>query len=233
MKTYQSLRGYTGSLYAGAPEYTGMEYDYEVPDNLVVSSPGGVSTTHHHYTKGMYGDGASSWDIYGGEGYAYPSAEHGNLYQVGQSAPYYMGMYRTPPDVMYTANQSTAHRDNFTEIEMIPAPDSKEGFSPATGEKASLPEKLTATDLDPSMKNITHKIVLPNPWAMLVILLLAYIALDFWANAGESFIVANFNGGKPLSWKMLVLYAVILTVIVVVIAMVVKTPLLAVERHVV
>ena len=67
MINYQTLSKYSGSLY-GRPEYDGIEYDWEVPDNLVVGSPGGVSSIHHHYTKGFNGRGNTSSDIYAGQG---------------------------------------------------------------------------------------------------------------------------------------------------------------------
>lgn len=220
-------------MYAGAPEYTGAEYDYEVPDNLLIASPGGISTTHHHYTKGFYGDGASSWDIYGGEGYAYPYAEHGNLYQVGQSAPYYMGQYAQPPDVMYTQNQSqlSPQRDNFTDVELIPPPDtptpSTASGTTASGGPVTVQEKR---DVLEATKRIDRKLVFSNPFATFMLFLLAYIALDLWANAGESFIVEKLNGGRPLTWKKFGVYAIVFTVALVVVATVLKTPLIAFEQ---
>jgi hypothetical protein len=57
-RNYQELHRYKGSLY-GRPEYNGIEYDFEVPDNLVTASPkcnnrdGGISlsTRSNVYTE--------------------------------------------------------------------------------------------------------------------------------------------------------------------------------------
>ena len=51
MAGHQNLGRYDGSLY-GEIDNRGMEYSTQVPDNMVIGSPGGVSSTHHHYTRG-------------------------------------------------------------------------------------------------------------------------------------------------------------------------------------
>jgi hypothetical protein len=104
MSEYQTLSNYSGSLY-GHPQYNGIEYDWEVPDNLVVGSPGGVSTIHHHYTKGFDGRGNTSSDIYAGQADRYISGIYGNLYQTGQEAGQNMGYYPAAPDYQYWQNQ--------------------------------------------------------------------------------------------------------------------------------
>lgn len=203
---YQQIKNYKGNLY-GEPEYAGLEYDWEVPDNMVISSPGGASAVHHHYTKGMYGSGATMWDIYGGEGKRYPYGEHGNVYQTGQSSAQQAGLYYPAPDKMYTQNQSTAHRDNFTGIEMIPAPD-VESFT--TSPK--------------------QKVAVLNPWMLFLIFAIVYMALDLWIRAGESFIVTRFHQGKELDFKWLIFYAVLFTILAIVVASLVKIPLISIEQ---
>jgi len=119
---YQHLEKYKGSLY-GNLNYQGIEYDFEVPDNIVVASPGGVSGIHHHYTKGIYSDASSTRDIYAGEGDGYPYGEYGNVYQVGQSASRYMGDFVEPPDMSpsrgtgYTQNQGSGERQRSSSVE--------------------------------------------------------------------------------------------------------------------
>ena len=112
---FQSIGKYDGSLSGrqnqndnstlyGQPEYRGIEYDWEVPNNLVVGSPGAVSTIHHHYTHGFYGRGNTSSDLYAGQGERYNSGIYGNLYQTGQesSQQYYAN---PPPDYQYWQNE--------------------------------------------------------------------------------------------------------------------------------
>lgn len=104
MTNYQSLQSYNGSLY-GEPRYQGLEYDWEVPDNQIVASPGGTSSVHHHWTKGFYGAGNQSADWYAGQGDRYISGEYGNMYQSGQTATQDQGYYTAAPDYQYWQNE--------------------------------------------------------------------------------------------------------------------------------
>jgi hypothetical protein len=224
-QNYQHLQKYKGSLY-GDLGYSGIEYDFEVPDNMVISSPGGLSSNHHHYTKGMYGYGASQDDLYAGEGYRYPQAEHGNLYQVGQNAPTYMGMYPTPPDPMYTQNASSysssldsgkalkePKRDNFVNGAEIPKGDIKQ-----------TPVVLEA--IPPPIETLKRRFVFNNPLVLVVVIILAYIALDFYMMGAESFVRERLRGGKPLDWKSAGMYAAILTVVILAIINIFDVPLI-------
>lgn len=113
-KAYQNISKYDGTLNGrkdenyestlyGTPEWRGIEYDWEVPTNGVIGSPGGVSTIHHHPTHGFNGRGNMSYDIYGGQGERYNSGVYGNLYQSGQeSSQAYFG--NPPPDYQYWQN---------------------------------------------------------------------------------------------------------------------------------
>lgn len=103
-RDYQTISGYNGTLY-GEPKYEGIEYDWEVPENQVVASPGGVSAVHHHWTHGFNGRGNTSSDIYAGQGPRYISGVYGNMYQIGQEAGQNMGYYPAAPDVQYWQNQ--------------------------------------------------------------------------------------------------------------------------------
>lgn len=93
---------YTGGMYP--PHNTGIEYDWQVPNDMVVASPGGTSAIYNHYTKGWYGSGNTSSDIYAGQGDRYISGPYGNLYQPGNAAVDSMGMYGPPPDYSYVNN---------------------------------------------------------------------------------------------------------------------------------
>ncbi len=243
-QTFKNLDRYGGSLISnGSPQYGGIEYDYEVPDNIVVASPGGVSTTQHHWTKGMYGNGASTYDIYAGEGNRYPYGEFGNLYQVGQNAGTEMGLYPSPPDQMYTPNQSSYHVENYTPMtrqstmspmsvnqpmsrldtavppgmEMISAPDTTEVSSVINAAKGDL-------------QDLTHSVVVPNIWVVLIMFMFLFLAFDFVTRAGESVIFDKFHGGKVPNWKWLSFYAAICIGIVIVMGLVIKAPYFALQR---
>jgi hypothetical protein len=218
--SYQNFQAYNGSMY-GSPQYRGIEFDWEVPDNMVVASPGGVSTTQHHYTKGVYGEGASHWDIYGGEGQRYPYAEHGGLYTVGHNAPQKQHEYaQTPPDMMYTQNQSSAHIDNFTPVKL-----GGDGKSPI--EFISPPDSSATTPLTPLQPAASIKV--PNPWFIFIVILFVYLALDFWTSAGESFIFTRFHDGKTPNWKWLAFYGVVFTLIVFLLTSTIGIPLVTLE----
>jgi hypothetical protein len=102
---YQNMNNYSGSLY-GTPKYDGISYDWEVPDNLVIASPGGVSSVHHHWTRGFDGIGNTSSDIYAGQGQRYNAGTFGNLYQTGHKAGQAMGYYPAAPDHKFWDNQT-------------------------------------------------------------------------------------------------------------------------------
>lgn len=74
-----------GSTTKSADVRDHIEHDRQIPDHIVISSPGGVSAIHHHYTKGLYGRGDNSSDIYGNAPNRYISGEYGNIYRSGHS----------------------------------------------------------------------------------------------------------------------------------------------------
>jgi hypothetical protein len=216
-KNYQALQSYRGSLY-GEPSYQGIEYDFEVPDNTVVSSPGGVSAIQHHYTKGMYSTASSRSDVYGGEGYRYPYGEFGNLYQTGQNAATQVNDFYQPPDRTFTQNEGTPRIDNYvgpTELTgvddsfgFVPPPDSREGFVPA----AEGPRQL---------KSIP-------PWVLALVLLFSYIAISFWTEGGRK-VIESYHGRK-LTWKWLLFYGAVSTLVVIIILSLVDVPFVSVEK---
>jgi len=115
MNAYQKLTNFSGSLYKEPdPSYRGIEYDFEVPNNLVIGSPGGVDSVRHHYTKGFYGRGNTSSDVYAGQQSRYIDGKYGNLYNVGHSAAQAQGFYGDAPDPKFWMNQPSFPVDNPT-----------------------------------------------------------------------------------------------------------------------
>lgn len=211
--SYQQLHHYSGSL-EGRPEYMGLEYDYQVADNTVVSSPGGTASTFHHYTKGMYSDASSTWDLYGPEGQRYEYGIYGNLYQKGDQD---FTNYPPPPDATYSANESTPNVENYkpmkeTNIEFINVPD---------GDKIIPVSQIS--------QEHPARIRLVKPWLALMVFVLAYIALDFWISGGKHLLFQKFHNSHVPDWHWLILYAVIATLITFVIAFVFEVPFLAIS----
>lgn len=232
---YQRLSGEATQV-TGAPRYDGIEYDYEVPGGNVVSSPGGVSSTHHHWTKGFYGSGGVTADIYGGSGLRYPYGVMGNAYGPGYDASTQMGNYPPPPDFVPIANETlpvndiSAVRDNFEVIpgttpEHVTAPADTVGTTPIPREmletaKVSSPSQSdtssSETKTEPkSGYTFTIKI---HPVLILVLLVLAYLTIDAWGQAIKGGIQGRFFGGRSPPPKILFIMAIVLTVALFVLA---------------
>ena len=197
----------------GQPLGLGIERDYEVPDNYVVASPGGVSATQHHYTHGFYGHGDVQTDRWGYSDYQYPYGISGNLYQVGHSAAPHMGMYPQSHDNQYWNKQNppTPVIDNFEMIEPI------EIETPAT--ELYTNESRMASESPFRITTITA----------LLLFLLAFIAFVFLSNTGEKFLRDRFHGGKEIKWQWMLFYSIVLVTIFLIAAFIAKVPLASFE----
>ena len=199
----------------GVPRYGGLEYDYEVSGGNVVSSPGGVSSTHHHWTKGFYGSGGVTPDIYGGQGDRYKYGALGNIYTPGYDAATEMGNYQRPPDFMPSVNETRPindidpQRDNF---EVIPAT-SPPSSSPLS-ETTPIPENFTAA-LAPLTPSETSFKINIHPVTLFIILIIAYITLQYWGKAMETLLEQKVFGGRNLSMKNLFIVAIFFSVILI------------------
>lgn len=239
MSSYQPLERYNGSMY-GEPRYQGLEYDFEVPNNLVVSSAGGNASTMHHYTKGFYGGQASYADGFGGQGYRYPYGEYGNLYTQGQNAPQAAGYYPAAPDRRYWRAES-------------PPPSWGQPLNPNAkgpvviggGSTAPLPsntgdskctngldfELIEPSDIEPFGDAITtttnkHEYNFKfNPILLFVILIAVSIILSFWDTAAQDFVQQRIFKGKPISYTTMALIAAVLTAALVALVYFSKFPL--------
>lgn len=225
---YQHIQNYKGSLY-GNLNYSGIEYDYEVPDNLVVASPGGVSGIHHHYTKGIYSDQSSTQDIHAGNGNAdgYPYGEYGNVYQLGQSATRFMGDFVEPIDlnekVGFTQNQSEPKKEYF---KYINSPENQTEFIPQPTNSSDMTPITFLDDKERPYKTLSTANVL----AVVAIFTVGYIAVNFWVKGGEDFITTRFYKGEVMNWKQYMSIACIFTVVLLVIAYIFGIPLVALEK---
>jgi hypothetical protein len=253
MSGYQHLQKYKGSLY-GNPNYSGIEYDYEVPDNLVVASPGGVSGIHHHYTKGIYSDASSTQDIHAGNGNAdaYPYGEYGNMYQVGQSSTRYMGDFVEPADLNgvtgFTQNQGEPRKEYFKYLspgntgslldERRGKNDTNDIELISPGRPVS-PKREEHTTPIPGMQDITddaddvveHKTLsLMSVLKIMAVFTVGYIAVNFWVKGSEDFINTRFYNGEPMTWKQSLTVAFIFTILLLICAYVFGIPLITLEK---
>lgn len=215
---YQPLDFYDGTL-SGVPSHEGIEYDYEVPDEYVVESPGGVSSIQHHYTKGFYGNGNISTDKFAGQGETYDSGVYGSLYETGQTASQEMGLYPQSQDQTYWANQAPNTFDYSQSIADAPYPGVAEGdASQSKIENYSSVEGGTPTEisLDDKSRDKTFTFSVKktlSPTLLFFLFLFAFIAFSFWAEAGNLFINQSFHSKIPLTWQRMLVYAILITIL--------------------
>lgn len=228
---YQRLQAYDGNLYGAL----GNEY-IEHPNTI--PSPGGIFTGYYYDDLSKYTIGRSTGDIYAGQGNRYVHGEFENVYNTGNSASDYMGYYNHPPDPTFLQNMptknpparpvplaghsQTSFRENFqhpkeTNIKSDASPIQDFGSTENTESTAPL-------------ANLTGAIITKNPFLLFVILVVLYITMDFWTAAGSEFIAKRFHGGRDLSWKWLLFYALLFTAILVILTQMTKVPLVQVEN---
>lgn len=197
--THINMDMYGGDMY-GKKRYSGIEYDTAIPDTSVIASPGGTATTLHHHTKGLYGAGNVSSDIFPGMGEMYISGDYGNMYATGHTASQDQGYYPATTDDRYWLGMSSKH-DRIEKFS--PMDDTTEYFDEpeleGSGEKS----------LEPSSSAQTKR----NAVIIFFIFLMAFIAFDLWAQAGNSYIRTRFYSGNPMSWTHLMYWALGITVL--------------------
>jgi hypothetical protein len=77
--------------------------------------------------------------------------------------------------------------------------------------------------MNQSSKNIREAVkkeirTIIHPITFFVILIIAYIALDFWSAAGRGFIQNKLNSDLKFTWRDSLFYAIVLSIIVIIIA---------------
>ena len=221
----RAMRGGEELQHIHRPSSSGIQYDPRIPDDVVVSSPGGVDSNHHHWTKGFYGSGGASNDIYGFDPPRYPSGEYGNLYHKGPMAAqvYYPkdadGPYRRlwdgkSPDV--PSNQISAAESEYSLV--MPDPT----FTPpklnsVQGGNGGVEPGLLIEGFDGSTKTKKSKYSFENAALVFAIIVLAGIAASFWIQSGTTYLREKFHKGKEMSSKELAVYAVAVTAILIII----------------
>ena len=224
--SYQNLNGYTGELY-GEPQYKNAEYDWEIADNLLVGSPGGVSSIHHHYTKGFNGKGNSSSDIYAGQGQRYISGEYGNLYQTGHMASQAQGMYAAAPDYQYwqnqppqqydydhsEANEWTPFAQNYNQPGSYQSSQKKvEGYQNTSETQFDLIDQSDTQDVHDSPIDLRPAITI-NLWMLFILFLISFVVFAFWSETGLLFVKQKMHSGNRVSWQRMVIYSSVITAV--------------------
>lgn len=203
----------------GYPRYDGIEYDREVPDHMVVSSPGGVADIYHHWTKGMYSHAVDGTDIYGHTAQnQYPYGAYGSLYRPGHD-----------PSVAYNAN--LPYDPQYWKNQAPPPPSSDfELIEPADLEVPVEKFNLEGKEQKGSNSNSVQVQVNINPWILFIVLIFAYLALDFWAEAGHKFLAQYLHYSESISWKMMAAYALLMTGVLALVAWLLSVPINTVEQ---
>lgn len=76
---------------------------------------------------------------------------------------------------------------------------------------------------------IKTRLYIVNPWFLLAIFALAYIAFDFFSMAGEDFLL-NHLGTNKLSWKVYLIVSIVLLGILYLITRLSRIPLIDFEQ---
>lgn len=202
----------------GIPEYNGMEYDFEVPSDQVVASPGGTSDIHHHWTKGFYGLGGSSFDVFGNEPPADVYGVTGDLYATGPTAtqtwaPGPGGVYPAPPvgtSPEFLGAQAGPRPppepfNNDDNIEFVDAVDpflssSRERFKP-------VPVEGFETSLDPEKPHQDFSV------RTVFVLLFGWLAFSFWTQALTSFLKERFYTQREIPAFVTAILAALFTIV--------------------
>lgn len=210
MADHQKMDKYNGGLF-GVPQYAGLEYDWEVPDNLIVASPGGTSTTHHHPTKGFYGRGSgTSSDIYAGQGDRYIDGVYGNLYRSGHQASQTLGVFPPAPTSMAYRTSGTKQ---YWQTHTPPPPQSTDREIVDTFEFIKQSDGgREGYDNTAPLANLkkTYKVNF-NPLAIFLVFLAVYITFEFWGTAGKLFLQEKVHKGQPFTWWSALIYAIVLS----------------------
>ena len=229
---YQVLNSQDSPVY-GNPRYDGLEYDYEVPNQMVVESPGGTSSTHHHWTKGFYGTGGSSSDVFGNEPPATVYGNTGSLYASGPTAsqvwapgapgpggyygqppvgtaPNFLGNQPppNPPPEPFITNDNIEHLAAGRANPPIPYPPIP---PPLTPKREKYIPSAGETNVEDFFSNSSRTLQLTGKTTILI-MVTVFVAF-FWAHLGLSFLQHRYSGAVPL--EILGVYTLVLTCILI------------------
>lgn len=188
MSRYRTLGNYSGRTQE--PEYSGMEYDWEVPDDTIIGSPGGISSVHHHWTKGFDGRGNSSGDIFAGQSDRYISGNYGSMYDNGHTASEANGYYPPAPDYEDWKNE-TPPQSSFSDS----------------------PQNQTTIEHFTPIEDSEEDEDKPNIWILYILVIVGFVALYFLSGTIISGFNEYFHGGKGIPLMNMAQYTILLAVL--------------------
>jgi hypothetical protein len=155
-RLYNTVASLGGKIVKGS-----SEFDAEVPDHLVVASPGGVSATYHDVGHGFYGGGYSFVDRVADNHHVH--GDYGNMYAPGPS----------DNSLLYPPDPTDPQWWNEQDYQPVEPPDvevKKENFS--------LPENSTAT----VETEETRPVDFAHLAIFVVLVLLLYLSFTYFGN---------------------------------------------------
>ena len=185
----------------------GIEYDREVPNDAIISSPGGVSAIHHHYTKGMYSpESTNTMGSYAHNvAVQYPYGNYGGMYHQGKTA-----------SMEYDPNPKTEQGfwDNRTppKVDFIPKADDTTYYT-----------KIEKFD---GSSSSTKKISIVS---LTIIVLIATIALGLWQESSIKFLNEKVFDDMSPTWIDYLKYAVFATIFLFFVMYLLQIPLQSIE----
>lgn len=166
--------------------------------DMLVSSPGGLSSTYHHWTRGFYGFGNSQVDKIDELGNKFVTGEFGNMYPISLKGP---GEYDKE-------GYRKIENEVDSSFEVIPDLDIPENFS-------------LIKDVSPIKIEVNTRI---HYIYLFLIFIFLYFLFSLWVSTGLKFAKAYLNDGKEPTPKQYLIAASALTLVVLVFMYFTGTP---------
>ena len=203
---YKQLGGPRQDILTGHPLYNGEENSAEVPDHVVLGSPGGVYAIDHHWSHGIYSPSSNYDDIYGQSAPPYIDGVYGNVYQPGNSA--YVNQVFDAEGQSYGAAQKEIADGTVTNI----LSGKREKTSTTLFEVLDNVEKKTSSK--EGYETVTKKKGLSSrPWSVIILFIFGSIALYLALNTWERFGYQVLHHSRDTSWMKIGMYGLIAIVV--------------------
>ena len=179
-------------------EYTGTPSgNTHIPQGMLSQSGGGIDNMMHGNPQGLYSPSGTRSDVYG-MSTPLPKGVYGNLYEKGSSSTD-MGTWsetplKIPPYVPST--KAPVGRQNGVEVKY-------EDF-----------EMVQETPLQKESSS----------YILIVLVALALLAANYWIVGGSEYLMRFFNRGEKFSPKDMIIWAVLLTLLIMLISKVSGIP---------
>lgn len=194
------------------PTNGGQEYDYRVPDNFLVGSPGGTADIFHHWTHGFYGDGAVSTDKFGGSSPNHLYGAYGAMYPpAGNITGQRMGYYNPTNQI-----SATSPYVGYWQNEQSPEPPEDDFKNVTLTDNFELIEGIDGSDAEDVVKCVQknkQSWFLNSPLGIFILLIFVFIVFGMWGEAFSLFLRNKLHSGKEITYGRMTVYAIIATVV--------------------